>query len=157
MKKQQMRKDCHKIYFTLLEIIVTIALVTICFSVIGINVSEALYKHNYETCVKKMERYFDFCGKMAFSNQADVYLKLSQKGQDIYYEMGTDENMGFFENMKTTKDCFRDARFLFNDKKAINLEIVFSSTGEVLPKGNITFLDKKNKIKQIKTLKVQDE
>jgi hypothetical protein len=53
--------------------------------------------------MKKIDMYFNFCKKMAFSNQADIYLKLSQKDFDIYCEMGTDEGMGFFENTKKTK------------------------------------------------------
>ncbi len=145
-------KKSIKRYFTLLELMITITLIVICFSVIGINLSEALYKHKYKNNIKKIDMYFDFCKKMAFSHQADIYLKLYQENQRVYCEIGTDESTGFFENTPKTKDHFDDINFLFNQKKINKLEILFSTTGEILPKGNIEFLDKKKKFKQIKTI-----
>ncbi|EKD26505.1 MAG: hypothetical protein ACD_79C01150G0002 [uncultured bacterium] len=96
--------------------------------------------------------YFDFCKAMSFSNQADIYLIISQKEQDVYCEIGTDEKVGFFENTNKTKDCFKNMFFLFNGKKVKDLEIIFSSTGKIVPGGEIKFFDKKNKFKQNKTI-----
>jgi Tfp pilus assembly protein FimT len=141
-----MKKNIIKKYFTLLELVITIALITICFSVIGINVSRSLYKHRYKNNLKKIDLYFGFCKKMAYFNQSDVHMKLSQDDKKICCEMGTDETMGFFENSKKIEDAFDHMKFLFNKKKVDKLDVLFSSTGEVLPKGDLEFLDNKDKI-----------
>lgn len=147
MKKLNIKK-----HFTLLELMVTMVLLVICFSIIGINVNKSLYAHKWNNNLKKIDMYFDFCKKMAFSNQADIYLNLSQVNSKIYFEIGTDATMGFFKNSKKTKDYFEDIYFLYNDKKIDKLEILFCSTGMILPKGTIEFLDKKKKFKQLKNI-----
>jgi len=147
-----MKKTITKKYFTLLEVMVTIALLSICFSIVGIKIHEALYSHKYKNNIKTIESYFIFCRKMALSNQADIYLNFKQENEKIYCEMGTDEKVGFFKNTKKTKDIFDNMHFLFNDKKAETLEIVFSSSGEIFPKGVFKFCDKKQKFEQIKII-----
>lgn len=147
-----MKKTITRRFFTLLELMVTITILAICFSVIGIKVNKALYKHKYRNNIKKIDMYFTFCKKMALSNQADIYLKLYQEKDKTCFEMGTDDFSGFFENIKKTKDVFDDMFFLFNQKKVNEMEIIFSSTGEILPKGNLEFFDKKKIFKEIKKI-----
>lgn len=149
-----------KKHFTLLELMICIALITICFSMIGINVRKAINIHKYKSNIKKIDMYFDFCKKMAMANQADVYLNFSQVNQNIFCEMGTDENRSFFENSQKIRDNFENMYFFFDKKKINKLEILFSSTGEILPKGEIEFStndkiefsDKNNYFKQFKTI-----
>jgi len=131
---------------------ITITLIVMCFSFIGIKINKALYTHKYKNNIKKLDMYFDLCKKMAFSNQADVYLKLYQEKEKLVCEIGTDEKMGFFINSKKIKDHFENMYFLYNQKKINKLEILFSTTGEILPKGNLEFLDKRKKFKQIKII-----
>jgi hypothetical protein len=147
-----MNSNLIKKSFTLLEIIITISLLTTCFSVIGIKINSALYSHKFKNNIKRIDDCFDFCKKMAKSNGADIYLKLFQKNMKIYIEIGTDQTMGFFEKGKKSKDQFDDMSFLFDDKNQDEMEIIFSSTGEVFPKGKFIFSDKKNKFKENKTI-----
>ncbi|NGX34557.1 MAG: hypothetical protein K1060chlam1_00910 [Candidatus Anoxychlamydiales bacterium] len=142
------KKHCHfKKHFTLLEIVISIVLIGIFASVIGINLNEALYKHSYENNIKKMDNYIEFCKKMAFSNQADIYMHLTQGEKNIEIEIGTSSDMGFFKNIKKTKDIFNNMSFEFNNEKLDNLEIIFTSNGEILTNGELKFMDIKKKFK----------
>lgn len=132
-------------YFTLLEIVIAILLVSIFATLIGVNLNEALYKHSYENDIKKMDNYIEFSKKMAFSNQADIYMHLKQAEKKIEIEIGTSSDMGFFKNIKKTKDTFNNMRFEFNEESLDNLEIIFTSNGEILTKGELKFIDIKKK------------
>jgi hypothetical protein len=147
-----MKKKTTKKYFTLLEIILTITLLSICFSFIGIKINTVLYSYKFKDNIKKIDAYFEFCKKMAETNQADIYLKLSQNDKKTYLKIGTDEKMGFFEKTKKLDDVFNDFIFAFNKKNIDNVEIIFSSNGEVFPKGKFVFSDKKNKFSEKKTI-----
>lgn len=132
-----------KKHFTLLEIMITMVLLGISFSIIGLNIRKALYKHNYENNIKKFESYTEFCKKMAFSNQADVYMVLSQTENKVSLKIGTSWDMGFFKNIKKTKDSLDNMHLLFNDEKFNQLEIVFTSNGNIFPSGVFLFIDEK--------------
>ncbi|MFA6119650.1 MAG: prepilin-type N-terminal cleavage/methylation domain-containing protein [Parachlamydiales bacterium] len=146
------KKTIIKKNFTLLEIIICISLLSICFSFVGIKINDALYSYKFKSSLKKIDVYIDFCQKMARSNQADIYLKLSQKNKKVFLEIGTDDKMGFFKNNKKISDVFENLFFDFEEKKTDCLEFVFSSSGETFPKGNFIFYDKKNKFKENKAI-----
>jgi len=148
-------KKIIKKNFTLLEIIITFTLVIFCFSFLGMKVNTALYSYKYKSNIKKIDNCFEFCKKMAQTNQSDIYLKLSQRNEKIFYEIGTNESIGFFKNSRKIKDKFEDIYFSFEGKKVNDIEIVFSTTGEIFPNGALEFSDKKNKFKDKKVLNKQ--
>ena len=80
-------------HFTLLEMMIAIVLIGIVASVTGIKVNTALHKHHYENNIKKFDSYVEFCKKMAFANQADIYLELKQDENKIEIEIGTSSDM----------------------------------------------------------------
>ena len=138
--------------FTLLELMVVFCLLTFCFSLVGINIKKALYSHGFQNNIKTIDSYFEFCKKMALSNQADIYVSLKQKDASLLLEMGTDEKMGFFQNQKQTKEILKNLHFYLNDEKCENLQIVFSSTNKIEPEGKLEFKDTKEKFFKIKNL-----
>ncbi|NGX48492.1 MAG: hypothetical protein K940chlam5_00077 [Candidatus Anoxychlamydiales bacterium] len=144
MKTIKMRPNIKK-PFTLLEIMVGMFLIGIIASVIGLNLNEALYKHRYENNKKKIDSYIEFCKKMAFANQADIYMQLSQDEKKIEIEIGTSSDMGFFKNIKKMHDSFNNMSFEFNGAGQDNLEIIFTSNGDILTKGELKFIDIKKK------------
>ncbi|HEU64927.1 MAG: hypothetical protein KR126chlam4_00310 [Candidatus Anoxychlamydiales bacterium] len=142
------QKNSHiKKHFTLLEIMIGMVLIGIIASVIGINLNEALHKHKYENNIKKFDSYIEFCKKMAFANQADIYMNLSQDEKKTEIEIGTSSDMGFFKNIKKTHDSFNNMSFEFNGENHEKLEIIFTSNGNILTKGKIKFIDVKKKFK----------
>lgn len=150
-----MTKKLIKKSFTLLEIIITITILSFCFSFFGIKINALLYSHRYSNNLKKIESYIAFCKKVSETNQADISLKLFQKNKRIFLEIGTDEKVGIFENSKKISDIFDDITFTFNEKNIDNIEIIFSSNGEYYPKGKFVFFDKKAKWKdEIKIEKI---
>ena len=149
-----MKLKIIKKYFTLLEIVISIAILSLCFSLIGMKTQKAIYKHRYENNIKQFNHYTQFCKKMALSNQADVYLNLKEQNENIEIEMGTSETEGFFKNMKKTKDILKDINFLVNEEMINSLEIVFTSNGCVIPKIKIALRDKNRKFKPYKILKI---
>ena len=144
MKTIKIRPNIKK-PFTLLEIMIGMVLIGIIASVVGLNLNEALYKHRYENNKKKIDSYIEFCKKMAFANQADIYMQLSQDEKKIEMEIGTSSDMGFFKNIKKTHDSFNNMSFEFNGAGQDNLEIIFTSNGDVLTKGELKFIDIKKK------------
>ena len=138
--------------FTLLELMVVFFLLTFCFSLVGINVKKALYSHGFQNNIKTIDSYFEFCKKMALSNQADIYVSLKQENENLLLEMGTDEKMGFFKNQKQTKELLKNLHFYLNDEKSKKLQIVFSSTNKIQPEGKLEFKDTKEKFSKIKNL-----
>jgi len=149
-----MKTKIIKKYFTLLEIVISIAILSLCFSLIGMKTQKAIYKHRYENNIKKLNHYAQFCKKMALSNQADVYLNLKEQNESIKLEIGTSETEGFFKNMKKTKDTLNDINFLVNKETVSSLEIVFTSNGCVMPEVQIELIDKNRKFKPYKFLKI---
>lgn len=138
--------------FTLIELMVTLSLIIISFSFIGVKINDSLYSHRFKNNIKKIDVYFDFCKKMALSNQADIYLKISQKDHRVKFEIGTDEVNGFFKNTQKTIEFFDDLNFLFDGTKVDKVEIVFTQTQKIIPNAAIEFFDTKNKFKQIKSI-----
>lgn len=145
IKKQLCLLTKRRRHFTLLEIMIGMVLIGIIASVIGLNLNEALYKHRYENNKKKIDSYLEFCKKMAFANQADIYMQLSQDEKKIEMEIGTSADMGFFKNIKKTHDSFNNMSFEFNGEALDNLEIIFTSNGDILTKGSLKFIDIKKK------------
>lgn len=145
-------KSCK--HFTLLEIMITIFLIGIVASAVSINLNKALHKHHYENNIKKFDSYVEFSKKMAFSNQADIYMHLTQTETKIGIEIGTSSDMGFFKNIKKTQDSFNNMNFKFNGEKLEKLEIVFTSNGNILTQGKFEFMDVKEKIEKIVERKI---
>ncbi len=131
---------------------ISIALIVMISSIASIKVNQALYKHSFEANIKKISTYFELCSKLAFANQADIYLILSQREEKVFLEIRTDNKTGLFKDQKTIKDIFKNFQFFFNEKKEKDLEIIFSSTNQVMPKGHFVFKDKKQKFIRRKSI-----
>ncbi len=129
--------------FTLIELMVSIALILLVTSIIGINVNKALKNHKFISKIKKIESYIEYVKKMALIHQTDVYFILNQDLKGSYLKIGTDEVNGFFKNQKVKEEIFENVFFSFNNER--NVIIIFSSTGNVFPKGEFIFSDNKDK------------
>ena len=127
--------------FTLIELIIVLAIIGMSCSLIGIKINKVIYSHNVKNDLKKIEYYFQFCKKIALFNQMDVYLVLEQKKDSTLLKIGTDENLGFFKNSKPLKYDFKNINFSFNNKKMKKIEVLFCATGSILPEGSFKFFD----------------
>ncbi|MBN2480064.1 MAG: type II secretion system protein [Parachlamydiales bacterium] len=132
--------------FTLLEIVLTIVIISLFSSLIFLKMNTALEGHKIKSDIKKIDSYFVMCKKMAYTHQADIYLTAINEKKGMTLEIGTDENMGLFENQKKIKELLKNINFKFNNKIVDKVEIIFSSTGSILPKPNFQFFDKNSKI-----------
>ena len=126
-------------FFTLLEVILFIAIVSIVSTVIGISIGKGVSKYRLEREVKRFYEKFFFIKKMAIANQCDLIVDITQKKKGVLLEIGTSENGGIFPNRKREKEYFSSIYFKFiGDKKIKNsVRLFFYSTGDFYPKGKL--------------------
>ena len=126
-------------FFTLLEVILFIAIVSIVSTVIGISIGKGVSKYRLEReCNRFYEKFF-FIKKMAIANQCDLLVDITQKKKGILLEIGTSENGGIFPNKKREREYFSSISFKFIGDKKIegSMRFFFYFTGDFYPKGKL--------------------
>jgi Tfp pilus assembly protein FimT len=131
-----------KNFFTLLEILIAISLLTILVSLVSIKTTEAINKYRFDSNIKKISSYVEFSKKIAISHKADVILTFNQKKSDTTLKISSYEDTPIFNNMKNIEEKFKNLNFSFDKTIIKNLTITFTSTGYYFPKGEIAFADK---------------
>jgi Tfp pilus assembly protein FimT len=131
-----------KKFFTLLEILISISLLTILISIVSIKTKKAIDAYTFESNIKKISSYIEFSKKIAISHKADVILDLQQDNSYTILRISSYENTPIFNNMKNIEEKFKNLKFSFDKTNKKNLTITFTSTGYSFPDGEITFSNK---------------
>ncbi|NGX56985.1 MAG: hypothetical protein K1060chlam5_01241 [Candidatus Anoxychlamydiales bacterium] len=144
-------KIISKKYFFLIEILISITLVSIFLVLVSINVKKAVEDYKFDSNVKKITSYIDFSKKIASIHKSDVVATFFQDENSLTIKISSYENTPFFHNIRNLEEKFKNLNFSFNKRYDDKLLITFTSSGYYFPKGNIMIVQKKtNKEKEIK-------
>lgn len=135
-----------KKYFTLLEIMVVIIIITIASSAIGIRICKSISTYEYQKATDQIFEKLKFAKKFALANQCDIYISFKQDKSRLISEMGYYGEKD--SHNRSYRHGFSNLRFKFisNDENIYEnlLTLIFTSTGDYLPKG-ILYLFGSNK------------
>ncbi len=87
---------------------------------------------------------------MSQTHQTDIFLWLTNTNKGLTLKIGTDKDRGIFLNENVIEKRLKKINFSFDDKELKKVRIVFSSTGNFFPKGDISIY--KNDKKEILSL-----
>lgn len=137
------KKDCKKSFFTIIELMICLVIIALTSALFAPKIYKAVERAHYESSYKKIKSHIDLCQKIASLQQTDIYFTLSQDEKELFYSMSL-EGGGFFRENKPRSGKYKGIFFLFNGKRRPSIELIFSSSGEVIPKGQIKFFYNKD-------------
>ncbi|MBI5346453.1 MAG: hypothetical protein HZB76_04860 [Chlamydiae bacterium] len=163
MRRRQLKKpsrfrgkkpiaEVRKSFFTLLEIFLVLVIVAISSSVIGVKINTLLDKYNFESSFKKLNNYIGYCKEISFARQADIYLNLKTSTNGLICQITSDEDKAIFPSVELKIELLKN---LFFKEPLDQLDVVFSSTYDVLPKVELSLCDGNEKNE--KTLKIGEK
>lgn len=133
------KKISNRRFFTLLEVMIGIALIALASSLIGVKMHHAIEKKRFQSTLESLKARIMVTQKLAISTQDDWQLTLEKKGHA--WTLHT-----VCENKKKLSPLhFQNFDVYLNGKKVDCLTLDFFSTGEVLPNGKILLKDKSQK------------
>jgi prepilin-type N-terminal cleavage/methylation domain-containing protein len=144
----------NRYFFSLIELMVVIAILTIVSTTVGIKISRAIADYEYVRSSFQIPAKLKFAKELSVVNQSDVYFTLSQKDSKIVCEIGFMEGKG--DRKIKFHHLFSNIIFLFEPegKPVIgeSIAFIFTPNGEVSPRGILFFnpvkgsknLEKKN-------------
>ena len=141
-----------KINFTLIEIMIAIAIMAFFSTFIGMRTSRALFKYNFSKQTKELSEKLIFAHRMAIVNQYDMEARLFQHGDNSICLCGFDGDKS------KEKSLFSSFTAVFRSKEGEEFSdflITFSSTGNVFPKGSL-FLYPKDMHFSVKEIILED-
>jgi len=150
----KLKQKTNKHFFTLIEIMVCLTLLTIVGSFVGIKLHTLMGEIRSKRVIKEISSHINLCQKVALLQKSDMVITLRKDKDGIIFEMGSEGGHGFYNNTKSIKKRFKDLDFEFPEDKQ-EIEFNFCSTGTVTPTGELTFIDPKTK-KKIDTIKISN-
>jgi len=134
-------------FFTLLEVMICVAILLITASFFTYKLSEVLALNKTQKSIKTIASRIDLCKRLAFLEQSDVIFKLYPEKDKLICQVGTEGDQGIIVRKKPLEQKFSGIDFSF-DGSSDFLEISFSSTGSVYPTGTLTLTGPKNRVKK---------
>ena len=136
-------------FFSFLELIIVLSLVSFLFTFLGIRIFHAIAKHRFYKNMQQMEGAFHFCRRMALTHQCDISLTIGQERNGIRYIIGIEENEGLFCNTSPEKKFLYHLYFTLNGQKKESVQLNFTSSGKVFPLCIFQFFDNFSEKKEI--------
>jgi hypothetical protein len=127
--------------FTLLEILIGMALLLMASGVMGWNLFHAIKKKRFQSEVERFQARFKTCQKLAMAMQADWIGELKKKGASWTFEVACVQREGQ-KISPLTAHC----RVFFEGREKSSLIFQFFSTGQVLPQGTFLFVQDEEKM-----------
>ncbi len=129
--------------FTLLEVMIALALLLIASGVIGMKMYHAVQKKQFQSAVERLRTRLLVSQKLAVVMQADWKGVLKKKGKEWIFEAACEEvNARKFAPLR-----FSVAEIRFNGRRIDQLTLDFFATGQVLPEGTLLFSSDSEKVR----------
>ncbi len=135
-----MKKNC----FTLIELFIALSIIGIVATIIGVKLASSLSIYRFEKSIERINDMMKVTKELAISNQADMVLFFYQEKNGLHCYRGSDEKQGLFRGQKREEKFFEDVYFMYNDEIIEKKEIIFSSTGQIIPNGEFIFSNDSN-------------
>ena len=136
-----------RFFFSLIEIMIAIAILTMCSGAVLFKLNRLIEQKQFETDRKRLESLFIFARNRAIHSKMDWKISLQAEKSAWNVKMICSEDFNKKESMKKLGDW----EFLFipsDTEKLIkphSLNFEFFSSGSILPKGTLILQGKKNK------------
>lgn len=123
--------------FTLLEVMVALALLLIAAGALGLKMHSMVQKKKFQSQLNRLKSRFCACQKLAIAMQSDWEGVLKQEGRNWVFETQCLDGV----KMKKLSPLVLEPPFqvFFNGKVISGIQVDFYSSGEVLPKGELRF------------------
>jgi type II secretory pathway pseudopilin PulG len=126
------RKKC----FTLLEVMVALALILTASGTVGLKMHQAVEKKRFQSDLQKLEARFGVCQRMAATMQSDWKGTLAKQGREWVFDAVCVDR----PKAKPLRPLrLNSMDFFFEGKKSEGISIDFFSSGHVLPEGELLF------------------
>jgi len=122
-------------FFTLLEVMVGIALLTLASGVIGWRMHKAIQKKKFQSGIERLKERFFICQRLAVATQDDWTGEFKQKEKDWVFELSCID--GKIKKLPTL--TLEGITIALNGKKVSELDFEFYSSGQVVPEGVLRF------------------
>ena len=123
-------------YFTVLEMLITIMLIAIITSIIGINIFRILSQEKFHTAINDISNKIKMAQKFSIGLNIDNTLKIYQEGDCFFIALDIEENTKnkrfLAKPVKLKGLC--DIKF---ENKELPLELKFFSSGGKMPRGTL--------------------
>ncbi len=124
--------------FTLLEILVGMAILALVSSTVIWKMSRFIERKRFDSSAERIQARLFTCRRLAMNMQADWTALLEKKENEWLFTALCAENPGSF-GLPPSK--LGAAKILFNGKEADSILFSFSATGESAPRGVLEIID----------------
>ena len=128
----------EKKFFSLIELMIVLAIISIVGSSFGIWVFKLIEKERFYSDIKNLQKTVLMCHKMAQIRQSDVFFILRKSSKGVKYEI---ENI----SLPMEKNLISNSSMESNNKEIKSIKIEFSPSGGVYPGPTLIFLSKNKK------------
>ena len=139
-KKQLLKTRC----FTLLEVMVAIAILAVASGAILWRIDRMLDRQRFESDVGRLQGLFHYARALAINTQADWQFQIAETKEGCkarLFGVEDPERSSIAKQPSPLKKC----RLFFDNKPAAALVFDFFSTGQVAPKGVLKISMKESK------------
>lgn len=127
----------HRRFFTLLEVMVAIALLTLASGVIGWKMHKAIEKKRFQSAIERLKERFFICQRFAVTTEADWKGELKQEKKEWVFASTCID--GKFKSLIPLK--FEKISVALNGKPVQKLDFDFYASGQVVPEGTLSFTE----------------
>lgn len=131
--------------FTLLEIVIVIAILSLIASVVGWQIVSAVNTHAFQKEVEEVYNAIRHAKVLSLTYRTDINVRFVKEGDGLYYQLYTDEpfaNTLFDREKKVLK---RIGKFTFNDKTFKDFDFTLYANGNLEPRGVLGFFPRGKK------------
>ena len=131
----------YKRSFTLLELLIGIALIVVISGAVGLRVGMGIEEKKFQSSIGRLFVELEACRHLALNSQADWIAILEEKDGCFILHKSCPEMQ-----REVTASWKSPCQIHFNQEKANLLSFQFSSSGKLSPQGILSFSDGKRKI-----------
>jgi prepilin-type N-terminal cleavage/methylation domain-containing protein len=147
--------------FSLLEIMLVLALLGVFAVWVGPKAFEKIQEHRFHHQVEEIQEKFLFLRKMAFLRQEDIFLTLAETKEGIKTVVFVEEGEKLFSGKSQEEKIFKNLFFTYQgqknkkegkEKKEVKrkkIQFSFFSSGMNSPLGSLSFFDSKGHVAEM--------
>ena len=124
----------HRRCFTLLEIMIGIALLALASGAVVWKTQNAIAKKQFDTDVSRMQMQLEACYHLALNTHADWKVQAIRQGNH-YIVQTSCVNEKIFASFQPKKISLDSCKLFFEEEEADALVIYFAPTGKIVPTG----------------------
>jgi hypothetical protein len=131
--------------FTLLEIILVVAILSMVASVVGWQIARLVKSYAFQAEVEEIYRAIKQAQVLSLSYQTDISVRFSKEEGLHYYYLHTDEPFAEIPFDREKKALQKVRRITFNRKPIHTFDFCLYSNGDMEPRGLLGFFPDKKK------------